>query len=84
MEICASLPLALMHTEGSKRQVRSAFSRALEVAVMQQDLAYELRLLSVPMALLGTLASVPVALAPAVTSRLSRVRNAANVRAGLP
>ena len=46
MEICASLPLALMHTEGSKRQVRSAFSRALEVAVMQQDLAYELRLLS--------------------------------------
>ena len=46
MEICASLPLALMHTEGSNLHVRSAFSRALDVAVMQQDLAYELRLLS--------------------------------------
>src|SRR6202795_2217294 len=31
MEICASLPLALMHTEGSNRHVRSAFSRALGV-----------------------------------------------------
>ena len=46
MEIYASLPLALMHTEGSNQHVRSAFSRALDVAVMQQDLAYELRLLS--------------------------------------
>lgn len=45
MEICASLPLALMHTEGSNLHVRSAFFRALDVAVMQQDLAYELRLL---------------------------------------
>ncbi len=45
MEICASLPLALMHTEGSNLRVRSAFSRALDVAVMQQDPAYELRLL---------------------------------------
>jgi tetratricopeptide (TPR) repeat protein len=46
MEICASLPLALMHTEGSIPHVRSAFSRALDVAVMQQDHACELRLLS--------------------------------------
>jgi predicted ATPase/DNA-binding winged helix-turn-helix (wHTH) protein len=46
MEISASLPLALMHTEGSSPHVRAAFSRALDVAVMQQDLAYELRLLS--------------------------------------
>jgi tetratricopeptide (TPR) repeat protein len=45
MEICASLPLALMHTEGSNLHVHSAFSRALDVAVMQQDVAYELRLL---------------------------------------
>jgi predicted ATPase/DNA-binding winged helix-turn-helix (wHTH) protein len=45
MELCASLPLALMHTEGSNLQVRSAFSRALDVAVMQQDPVYELRLL---------------------------------------
>jgi tetratricopeptide (TPR) repeat protein len=34
-----------MHTEGSNLHVRSAFFRALDVAVMQQDLAYELRLL---------------------------------------
>jgi len=46
LEICASLPLALMHTEGSNPGVRSAFSRALDLAVMQQDLGYELRLLS--------------------------------------
>jgi len=46
LEICASLPLALMHTEGSNPCVRSAFSRALDLAVIQQDLAYELRLLS--------------------------------------
>jgi predicted ATPase/DNA-binding winged helix-turn-helix (wHTH) protein len=46
MEVCASLPLALMHTEGSNPHVRSASSRALDVALMQQDLANELRLLS--------------------------------------
>ena len=46
MELCAALPLAMMHTEGSNPKVRSAFSRALDVAVMQRDLAYELRLLS--------------------------------------
>jgi predicted ATPase/DNA-binding winged helix-turn-helix (wHTH) protein len=46
MEIWGSLPLALMHTEGSDPRVRSAFSRALDVAVNQQDLVYELRLLS--------------------------------------
>ena len=46
MELWASLPLAMMHTEGSNLRVRSAFSRALNVAVMQKDLACELRLLS--------------------------------------
>jgi predicted ATPase/DNA-binding winged helix-turn-helix (wHTH) protein len=46
MEIYASLSLALMHSEGSSELVRKAFSRALDVAAMQGDLAYELRLLS--------------------------------------
>src|SRR5712672_769561 len=46
MEIYASLSLALMHTEGSSERVREAFSRALDVAAIQGDLAYELRLLS--------------------------------------
>jgi predicted ATPase/DNA-binding winged helix-turn-helix (wHTH) protein len=46
MEIYASLSLALMHTEGSSQRVGEAFSRALDVAVLQGDLAYELRLLS--------------------------------------
>jgi len=46
MEIYASLPLALMHTEGDGLHVRSAFSRALDVSVRQQDPAYELGLLS--------------------------------------
>jgi predicted ATPase/DNA-binding winged helix-turn-helix (wHTH) protein len=46
MEIYASLSLALMHTEGSSPRVRKAFSRALDIAAIQRDLAYELRLLS--------------------------------------
>jgi predicted ATPase/DNA-binding winged helix-turn-helix (wHTH) protein len=46
MEIYASLSLALMHTEGSSQRVREAFARALDVAVMQRDSAYELRVLS--------------------------------------
>src|SRR5882757_9380412 len=46
MEIYASLSLALMHSEGSSEQVRKAFSRALDVAAIQGDTAYELQLLS--------------------------------------
>jgi predicted ATPase/DNA-binding winged helix-turn-helix (wHTH) protein len=46
MEVYASLSLALMHTEESSQRVREAFSRALDVAVVQRDFAYELRLLS--------------------------------------
>ena len=46
LEIYASLSLALMHTEGSNQRVREAFSRALDVAVGQHDIGYELRLLS--------------------------------------
>jgi predicted ATPase/DNA-binding winged helix-turn-helix (wHTH) protein len=46
MEIYASLPLALMHTEGNDQHVRASFSRALEIATNQGDLACELRLLS--------------------------------------
>jgi predicted ATPase/DNA-binding winged helix-turn-helix (wHTH) protein len=46
MEIYASLSLALMHSEGSSELVRKAFSRALDVAAIQGDAAYELRLLS--------------------------------------
>jgi tetratricopeptide (TPR) repeat protein len=46
MEIHASLPLVLMHTEADDQHVRASFSRALEIATNQGDLAYELRLLS--------------------------------------
>jgi predicted ATPase/DNA-binding winged helix-turn-helix (wHTH) protein len=46
MEIYASLPLALMHTEGSNERVRDGFCRALDIAVKHHDLANELRLLS--------------------------------------
>ena len=46
MEIYASLSIALMHTEGNSQRVRETFSRALDVAVIQRDFAYELRLLS--------------------------------------
>ena len=46
MEIYASLSLALMHSEGSSELVRKAFSRALDIAAIQGDSAYELRLLS--------------------------------------
>jgi predicted ATPase/DNA-binding winged helix-turn-helix (wHTH) protein len=46
MEIYASLSLALMHSEGSSDLVRKAFSRALDVAAILGDSAYELRLLS--------------------------------------
>jgi predicted ATPase/DNA-binding winged helix-turn-helix (wHTH) protein len=46
MEICATLPFALMYTEGNSQYVRAAFSRALGAAVRQEDLDYELRLLS--------------------------------------
>jgi predicted ATPase len=46
MEIYASLSLALMYSEGSSERVREAFSRALDVAAMQGDSAYDLRLLS--------------------------------------
>jgi predicted ATPase/DNA-binding winged helix-turn-helix (wHTH) protein len=46
MEISTSLSLALMHSEGSSEPVRSAFSRALDVAAIQGDSACELQLLS--------------------------------------
>ena len=46
MEIYASLSVALMHTEGSSQRVREAFYRALDVAGIQGDSAYELRILS--------------------------------------
>jgi predicted ATPase/DNA-binding winged helix-turn-helix (wHTH) protein len=46
MEIYASLSLALMHSKGSSELVRKAFSRALDVAAIQGDFAYELRILS--------------------------------------
>jgi predicted ATPase/DNA-binding winged helix-turn-helix (wHTH) protein len=46
MEISTSLSLALMHSEGSSELVRQAFSRALDVASIQGDVAYELQLLS--------------------------------------
>jgi predicted ATPase/DNA-binding winged helix-turn-helix (wHTH) protein len=45
-EIATSLSLALMHSEGSNELVREAFSRSLDVAVIQGDVAYELQLLS--------------------------------------
>jgi predicted ATPase/DNA-binding winged helix-turn-helix (wHTH) protein len=46
MEIYASLSLALMQSEGNSELVRKAFSRALDVAAIQGDSAYELQLLS--------------------------------------
>jgi predicted ATPase/DNA-binding winged helix-turn-helix (wHTH) protein len=46
MEISATLPFAMMYTEGNNQRVRTAFSRALDAAVRQQNLDYELRLLS--------------------------------------
>jgi predicted ATPase/DNA-binding winged helix-turn-helix (wHTH) protein len=46
MEICATLPFALMYTEGNSQRVRAAFFRALDAAIRQRDLDYELRLLS--------------------------------------
>jgi predicted ATPase/DNA-binding winged helix-turn-helix (wHTH) protein len=46
MEITTSLSLALMHSEGNSEVVRKAYSRALDVAAMQGDSAYELQLLS--------------------------------------
>jgi predicted ATPase len=46
MEICATLPFALIYTEGNNQRVRTAFLRALNAAVRQQDIDYELRLLS--------------------------------------
>jgi predicted ATPase/DNA-binding winged helix-turn-helix (wHTH) protein len=46
MEIYTSLSLALMHSEGRNELVRKAFSRALDVAALLGDRAYELRLLS--------------------------------------
>jgi predicted ATPase len=46
MEIYTSLSFALMHTEGSSQRVRETFYRALDVAVMQRDFAYQLQLLS--------------------------------------
>jgi predicted ATPase/DNA-binding winged helix-turn-helix (wHTH) protein len=45
MEIYTSLSFALMHSEGSSDLVRKAFSRALDVAAILGDSAYELRLL---------------------------------------
>jgi predicted ATPase/DNA-binding winged helix-turn-helix (wHTH) protein/tetratricopeptide (TPR) repeat protein len=46
LEISTSLSLTLMHSEGSSELVRSAFSRALDVAAIQGDSACELQLLS--------------------------------------
>jgi predicted ATPase/DNA-binding winged helix-turn-helix (wHTH) protein len=46
IEVRASLPLPSMHTEGGSPHVRSASSRALDVALMKRDLTDELRLLS--------------------------------------
>ncbi|UPK38874.1 helix-turn-helix transcriptional regulator [Bradyrhizobium sp. 186] len=46
MEISASIPLALMHTDGNDQRVRAAFASALEIAIEQGDLGYELRILS--------------------------------------
>jgi tetratricopeptide (TPR) repeat protein len=46
LEIFASLPFALMYTEGNSQRVRSAFFQALDAAMRQRDLGYELRLLS--------------------------------------
>jgi predicted ATPase/DNA-binding winged helix-turn-helix (wHTH) protein len=46
LEISTSLSLALMHSEGSSEPVREAFSRALDVAAIRGDFAYEMQLLS--------------------------------------
>jgi len=46
IELCASLPLALMYSEDSNMRVRAAFSRTLDIAVEKGNLAYELKLLS--------------------------------------
>jgi tetratricopeptide (TPR) repeat protein len=47
MEICASLSFALMHTDGNNSEhARENFSRALSVAAIQGDLAYDVRLLN--------------------------------------
>jgi predicted ATPase/DNA-binding winged helix-turn-helix (wHTH) protein len=46
LEIYGALSLAVMHTEGSAERVRETFSRAVDVAALQGDSAYELRLLS--------------------------------------
>jgi predicted ATPase/DNA-binding winged helix-turn-helix (wHTH) protein len=46
MEISASIPLAMMHTEGNDQRVRTAFVNALEIAIEQGDLRYELTILS--------------------------------------
>jgi predicted ATPase/DNA-binding winged helix-turn-helix (wHTH) protein len=47
MQICVSLSFALMHTAGSGgERVREIFSRALSIAAIQGDLAYEVRLLN--------------------------------------
>jgi predicted ATPase/DNA-binding winged helix-turn-helix (wHTH) protein len=47
MQICVSLSFALMHTAGTNSErVRDIFSRALSIAAIQGDLAYEVRLLN--------------------------------------
>jgi predicted ATPase/DNA-binding winged helix-turn-helix (wHTH) protein len=46
MELAASLPLAMMHTEGNDQRIRTAFASALEAATDQGDLVYELKILS--------------------------------------
>jgi predicted ATPase/DNA-binding winged helix-turn-helix (wHTH) protein len=46
LEISTSLSFALLHSEGSSELVSEAFARALDVAAVQEDSAYELQLLS--------------------------------------
>lgn len=46
LEISASIPLALMHTESNDQRVRTAFANALDIAIEQGDLTHELRVLS--------------------------------------
>ncbi|WP_052435742.1 ATP-binding protein [Bradyrhizobium japonicum] len=46
LEISASIPLALMHTEGNDQRVQTAFANALDIAIEQGDLAHELKVLS--------------------------------------
>src|SRR6202790_4931467 len=46
MKLYTSWSFALMQTEGSSQRVREAFSRALDIAVIQRDFASELQLLS--------------------------------------